>query len=54
MTPANNQTLTWDAIDRLKTATGIYGTISSVTFDSNSNRLAYGATSYTVPAPPTR
>jgi RHS repeat-associated protein len=50
VTPANNQTLTWDAIDRLKTATGIYGTISSVNFDSNSNRLAYGATSYTVPS----
>ena len=50
VTTANNQTLTYDAIDRLKTATGSYGTISTITYDSNSNRLAYGATSYTIPA----
>jgi RHS repeat-associated protein len=49
-TTANNQTLTYDAIDRLKTATGSYGTISTITYDSNSNRLAYGATSYTIPS----
>jgi RHS repeat-associated protein len=50
VTTANNQTLTYDAIDRLKTATGSYGTISTITYDSNSNRLAYGATSYTIPS----
>jgi RHS repeat-associated protein len=50
VTTANNQTLTYDAIDRLKTATGSYGTISTITYDSNSNRLAYGSTSYTIPA----
>jgi RHS repeat-associated protein len=50
VTTANNQTLTYDAIDRLKTATGVYGTISTITYDSNSNRLAYGATSYTIPS----
>ncbi len=33
VTPANNQTLTYDAIDRLKTATGSYGTISTITYD---------------------
>ena len=32
VTTANNQTLTYDAIDRLKTATGSYGTISSITY----------------------
>jgi RHS repeat-associated protein len=46
---ANNQTLTWDRIDRLKSATGVYGTISGVGYDSNSNRLTYGASSYTIP-----
>jgi RHS repeat-associated protein len=50
VTSANNQTLTYDAVDRLKTATGSYGTISSITYDSNSNRLTYGSTSYTIPA----
>ena len=50
VTPANNQTLTYDAIDRLKTAAGVYGTVSSITYDSNSNRLTYGATSYTIPS----
>jgi hypothetical protein len=50
VTSANNQTLTYDAIDRLKTATGSYGTISTITYDSNSNRLAYGSTSYTIPS----
>ena len=47
VTSANNQTLTYDALDRLKSATGNYGTVSSITYDSNSNRLAYGSTSYT-------
>jgi len=35
--------------DRLKSATGAYGTVSSITYDSNSNRLAYGTTSYVIP-----
>jgi RHS repeat-associated protein len=50
VTTANNQTLTYDAIDRLTSATGGYGTISSITFDSNSNRKAYGGATYTVPS----
>ena len=46
MTPANNQTLTWDVIDRLTGATGSY-TAESVTYDSSSNRLTYSGTSIT-------
>ncbi len=48
--PPNNQTLTYDA-DRPADIRlgGPYGTVSSITYDSNSNRLTYGATSYTVP-----
>jgi RHS repeat-associated protein len=49
VTSANNQTLTYDQIDQLKSATGVYGTISSITYDSNSNRKTYGATTYTTP-----
>jgi RHS repeat-associated protein len=49
VTGGNTQTLTYDLIDRLKSATGVYGTISSITYDSNSNRLTYGATTYTTP-----
>ena len=50
VTSANNQTLTYNRIDALKSATGVYGTISSITYDSNSNRLTYGSTTYTVPS----
>jgi RHS repeat-associated protein len=50
VTTANNQTLTYDAIDRLSSATGSYGTISSISYDSNSNRKTYGSTSYTIPS----
>jgi RHS repeat-associated protein len=46
---ANDQTLTYDRIDRLKSATGVYGTVSSITYDSNSNRKTYGASTYTTP-----
>jgi RHS repeat-associated protein len=49
VTSANNQTLTYDRIDRLKSATGAYGTVSSISYDSNSNRKTYGASSYTTP-----
>jgi RHS repeat-associated protein len=50
VTPANNQTLTWDVIDRMKSVTGAFA-VSSITYDSNSNRLTYGpGTSYTVPS----
>jgi RHS repeat-associated protein len=49
VTSANNQTLTYDQLDQLKSATGVYGTISSITYDSNSNRKTYGATTYTTP-----
>ncbi len=37
VTPANNQTLTWDVIDRLTGATGSY-TAESIAYDSSSNR----------------
>jgi len=37
VTSANNQTLTYDVIDRLTGATGSYAA-ESITFDSNSNR----------------
>jgi YD repeat-containing protein len=50
VTAGNDQTLTWNRIDALASATGVYGTISSVTYDSNSNRLTYGTTTYTVPS----
>ena len=51
VTAADTQTLTYDAIDRLGSASATaYGTFSSITYDSNSNRLTYGATSYTVPS----
>ena len=50
VTTANNQTLTYDEIDRLKTASGSYGSVSSITYDSNSNRKTYGGTSYTIPS----
>ena len=49
VTGADSQTLAYDVIDRLKSATGAYGTVSSITYDSNSNRLAYGTTSYVIP-----
>jgi RHS repeat-associated protein len=52
VTASHNQTLQYDNIDRISYAssTGTYGTVSSITYDSNSNRLTYGATSYTVPS----
>ena len=43
VTPANNQTLTWDVIDRLTGATGSY-TAESIAYDSNSNRKTYTGT----------
>jgi YD repeat-containing protein len=46
VTPANNQTLNYDTLDRLSSGTGGYST-GSITYDSNSNRLSYGATTYT-------
>ena len=46
VTPANNQTLTWDVIDRLTGATGSY-TTESVVYDSNSNRKTYTGTTIT-------
>lgn len=49
VTPADNQTFTYDLGSRIKFASGPYGTVSSITYDSNSNRLAYGATAYTIP-----
>jgi RHS repeat-associated protein len=50
VTPANNQTITWDVLDRMKSVTGAFA-VSSITYDSNSNRLTYGpGTSYTVPS----
>jgi RHS repeat-associated protein len=50
VTSGNSQTLTYDAVDRLKSAVGSYGTVSSITYDSNSNRKTYGGLSYTVPS----
>jgi YD repeat-containing protein len=50
VTGGNSQTLTYDALDRLKSAVGAYGTVSSITYDSNSNRKTYGAVNYTVPS----
>src|SRR6185312_10752241 len=44
VTTANNQTLTYDVLDRLKSAAGSYGTVGSITYDSNSNQLTYGST----------
>ncbi len=49
VTAGDDQTLTYDRDDRLKSAIGAYGTVSSITYDSNSNRLAYGTTSYVIP-----
>jgi RHS repeat-associated protein len=46
VTPANNQTLTWDVIDRLTGATGSY-TAESIAYDSNSNRKTYTGTTIT-------
>src|SRR5262249_36581572 len=38
LTPANSQTFTYDALNRLATASGAYGTVS-YTYDADSNRL---------------
>jgi RHS repeat-associated protein len=46
VTPANDQTLTWDVIDRLTGATGSY-TTESVVYDSASNRKTYTGTTIT-------
>ena len=46
VTPANNQTLTWDVIDRLTGATGSYAA-ESIAYDSNSNRKTYTGTTIT-------
>lgn len=51
VTATNSQALQYDAIDRLKYASsGTYGTVGSITFDSNSNRKTYGGLNFTVPA----
>ena len=42
VTPANNQTLKYTGISELKYASGPYGSVSSITYDSNSNRKTYG------------
>jgi RHS repeat-associated protein len=49
VTPADNQTFHYDLLSRISFASGPYGSVSSITFDSNSNRKAYGATTYTIP-----
>jgi RHS repeat-associated protein len=49
VTPADNQTLGYDNLSRVNYASGPYGTVSSITYDSNSNRKTYGATNYTIP-----
>jgi RHS repeat-associated protein len=49
VTHANNQTLQYDGISQLKFASGPYGSVSGINYDSNSNRKAYGATTYTIP-----
>jgi YD repeat-containing protein len=49
VTPADNQTFHYDLLSRISFASGPYGTVSGITYDSNSNRLAYGATAYTIP-----
>ena len=46
MTPANDQTLTWDVIDHLTGATGSY-TAESIVYDSSSNRKTFSGTSIT-------
>jgi YD repeat-containing protein len=46
VTPANNQTLTWDVIDRLTGATGSYAA-ESIAYDSNSNRKTFSGTNIT-------
>jgi RHS repeat-associated protein len=46
VTPANNQTLNYDNLDRLSSGTGGFNT-GSITYDSNSNRLTYGSTNFT-------
>ena len=47
VTPADNQTFTYDRNSHIKFASGPYGTVSGITYDSSGNRTAYGATSYT-------
>jgi YD repeat-containing protein len=49
VTPADNQTFHYDLLSRISFASGPYGSVSSIKFDSNSNRTAYGATAYTIP-----
>jgi YD repeat-containing protein len=48
VTPADNQTFGYDSLSRISFASGPYGTVGSITYDSASNRLSYGATSYTI------
>ena len=50
VTPANNQTFHYDSLSRISFASGPYGTVSSITYDSNSNILTYGGVSNTVPS----
>jgi hypothetical protein len=47
VTPADNQTFTYDRNSHIKFASGPYGSVSGITYDSSGNRTAYGATSYT-------
>ena len=49
VTPADNQTFHYDLLSRISYASGPYGSVSSITYDSSSNRKAYGATTYTIP-----
>jgi RHS repeat-associated protein len=49
VTPADNQTFHYDLLSRISFASGPYGSVASITYDSSSNRKAYGATTYTIP-----
>ena len=49
VTPADNQTFHYDLLSRISFASGPYGSVSGINYDSSSNRTAYGATTYTIP-----
>jgi RHS repeat-associated protein len=48
VTPTNTQVLTYDTLSRINYASGSYGIMSSITYDSNSNLTRYNNTGYTV------
>lgn len=50
VTPTNTQVLTYDPLSRINYASGSYGIMSSITYDSNSNLTRYNNTGYTVAA----